>query len=88
MARFGRRGGSSGAGAEKGSSQARKVPFTATILTALAALCIPLWILAFLGWAVQLAGVSAVQYKQGRHFLQVRIAAVQSRLFWPGVSTG
>ncbi len=77
MARFGRgRGANSG----NGSGSARNVPFTAGILTALAALCIPIWLLAFLGWCVQLAGMSAVQYKQGRHFLQVCFPA------YPGLS--
>ena len=50
----------------------RSIPGAGLILTVLSALVLPLWLLALAGWAVQLAGVAAVQYDQGRHFLQVR----------------
>ena len=69
MARGGPRGGGGGGG-KKGGLGA--IPGVAFVLTALAALVLPLWILAFLGWCVQVAGLAAVQYSQGRHFVMVR----------------
>ncbi|KAK9851677.1 hypothetical protein WJX84_001456 [Apatococcus fuscideae] len=66
MARGGPRGGGGGGG-KKGGLGA--IPGVAFVLTALAALVLPLWILAFLGWCVQVAGLAAVQYSQGRHFV-------------------
>lgn len=54
------------------TSTARKIPGAALISTGLAALVLPIWLLALLAWAVQLAGVSAVQAAQGGRYLQVR----------------
>lgn len=67
MARFGRGGGGTGDGTQ---STKAKVPIVGVLLTALSVLIIPLWILAFLGWCVQLGGLSAVQYNSGRRYLQ------------------
>lgn len=75
MALFGKKGGSGGN--SSGSGNAKNVPIVGILLTALSALIIPLWILAFLGWCVQLGGLAAVQYNVGRKFVQV-----STRGFW------
>ena len=74
MALFGKKGGNSG-GNSSGSGKAKNVPIVGILLTALSALIIPLWILAFLGWCVQLGGLAAVQYNVGRKFVQARVLA-------------
>ena len=70
MALFGKKGGNSG-GNSSGSGK-KNVPIVGILLTALSALIIPLWILAFLGWCVQLGGLAAVQSDVGRKFVQAR----------------
>lgn len=73
MGMFGKKGGNGGnSSGSSGSGKAKNVPIVGILLTALSALIIPLWILAFLGWCVQLGGLAAVQYNVGRKFVQVR----------------
>ncbi|MCJ1461837.1 hypothetical protein MMC07_000436 [Pseudocyphellaria aurata] len=53
------------------TSKARKIPGAGIINTVLAALVLPIWLLALAAWAVQAASLAAVQAAQGRgHFLQ------------------
>ena len=59
---------------DSAGQQAKKAPFTAILLSMLAALALPLWLLAFCAWCVQLIGLILIQVQlHGGHFLMVRL---------------
>ena len=76
MGLFGKKKGNSGGDSSTGG-KAKNVPIVGILLSALSALIIPLWILAFLGWCVQLGGLAAVQFDVGGKFVRVG-----TRGFW------